>query len=157
MNRATYRIMNGEDIDKVLREEDSLMTKASNFLSGAKNFAFGSGTLSKLAGGGSSGGPTTTSPTTGNTSAPNPGFGGKSMAQMAQDAAKSSGVKQPPAAPSTPASKPASESAVSMPRMTSGNSKASSLTKSLRTSSSLGSSSLKTMKQSALEAIERYS
>lgn len=156
MNRATYRIMRGEDIDQVLHEEDSLMTKASGFLSGIKNFSFGSGVLSKVAGGTTGGGgPTTTSSTTGNTSAPNPGFGGKSMAQMAQDAAKSSGVKQ--TAPSAPASKPASESSVPMPRMTSGNTKASSLSKSLRTSSSVGDSSLKSLSKTAIEMIEQYS
>lgn len=139
------RILRGDDVDVVLREEEgmfaNLAAKASNTMAGLKNFSFGSGVLSKLAGGSSSTPATTKTPISGNTSAPNPGFGGKSMADLAQDAARSQGRGTPATPPaSTPATKPATEGA--MPR-TMG--KAGQMTQALRTGAKGGASAMPTM------------
>lgn len=139
MRATTQRILAGEDVHKVL--ETDFMAQVGNAVSGLKNFSFGSGILNKLAGGGG-GGATTTTPVTGNTSAPNPGFGGKSMADLAQDSARSQGRGTPAPAPSSaPATKPATEAKSQI-----GMAKAGSLSKSLQIKSSMGDVSLKSIK-----------
>jgi len=142
------RILRGDDVDVVLREEEgmfaNLAAKASNTISGLKNFSFGSGVLGKLAGNPGSAPATTKTPVTGSTTAPMGAFGGKSMADLAQDAARSQGRGTPPAksaAPATaPATKPATEGA--MPR-TMG--KAGQMTQALKTSARGGASASPTL------------
>lgn len=161
MHRETRRILAGGDIDTVLREGD-LIQQASNFFSGMKNFSFGSGTLSKLAGG-SSGGATTTTPVTGSATAPNAAYGGKSIADLAKDSAAQSLGKNKPAgnpnnnsiAPPATTPPPKTESGISMPKMGIF-AKAATMTKSLKSSTSLGdkSASLKSLTRTANEMIE---
>lgn len=82
------KVLAGATPAQVCEEEPSTFSKVSNFI-------FGRGAISKLAGG--QAGTTSTTSTGGSGAsnspyAPSPGFGGKSLADLAQDSAKRAGV-----------------------------------------------------------------
>lgn len=136
MNSAYDRIMNGESLESVF-EEDGLLARVGNALSNLKSFSFGSGALSKAAGG-----------STPNSNAPissKPGFvPANSLDDLRKNAqAQADRMKTPtsapkPAASARPAMKPASESALPSFALSKSKSLSKSLLKTPKTSASSG-------------------